>query len=241
MSTIDSYMKQAAKKYPNSKEVTEQLEEIRDTLHIKTEEYQAQGLGYEEAARAAIDSIGDISALMRSVAGESRTVYANKLFMHLSIIVMSALSLELTANFLLLVLPYHTSVYPSNAFVDNLILIAYQISIIDLGGGLLQLFWLVLFPLLVVVWIWPLVSIVKYIIKPKKTGSLQIHSKQQIKIAWIGFLVLSVILFILNMQAYVHLPVETKFWFVWPVIFLSNWPLAVCNYSRFLRSGRYNA
>lgn len=245
MSTIDSYIKQTAKKYPHTREVAEQLEEIRDTLHIKTEEFQAQGLGYDQAAQAAIDSLGDISALMSDVAGESRMVYTNRMFMHLSLISMAIVSVELVVNFLFMTLPYQLSAYiaPHSAFVDGLVQVARAINIMAIGGDIPGLFWMMLFPLLAAVWIWPIITIVNYIREPKKTGVVHMRVQKQAAIAWFGLLAASVVLFLLNFQfsSFDNSLIRISFWFVWPVIFLLNWPLIIWSYARRLKSGRYDA
>jgi len=46
VSKIYDYLDALKKKYPQTNMVKEQIEELRDTLHIKTEEYQSQGLSY---------------------------------------------------------------------------------------------------------------------------------------------------------------------------------------------------
>jgi hypothetical protein len=249
MSTIDSYIKQTAKKYPHTKEVAEQLEEIRDTLHIKTEEFQAQGQGYEEAAQAAIDSIGDISALMSDVAGESRSVYISRLLVHVSVIAMITVSVEFFLAFASSVAP----VYSDSVVLEILRRFLGPISIVHVGvGDFASVFWPGCFPVLVAVWVWPAVSIIKFILEPRKIAIVQMHFKQQMKIAWIGLAAGAAALFLLYLMGVLNemdLPYRTidiafkrvSLWFVWPVIFLSNWPLIIWNYGRMLRSGKYDA
>ena len=106
MNKIDSYIQRTAKKYPRTKEVSEQLEEIRDTLHIKAEEFQAQGLSDEEAAQAAVDSVGDLSGLMGGVAGERRNIFVNRLYLHLSVYTMLIVTAEMLAGFAIAFAPH---------------------------------------------------------------------------------------------------------------------------------------
>ena len=49
MNIINDYCNNLKSKYLNTKEVLEQIEEIRDTVHIKTEEYQEKGYKYKDA------------------------------------------------------------------------------------------------------------------------------------------------------------------------------------------------
>jgi len=84
--TFYDYLNGIKKKYPSTLKVPEQIEELRDSLHIKTEEYQSRGMAYKEAAKAAIASMGDVGDLFEELSGNLRTVYVNRLNKNSSIL-----------------------------------------------------------------------------------------------------------------------------------------------------------
>ncbi len=55
MGGINDYLSSIKKQYPDTEEVREQIEELRDTLHLKTEEYQAMGSTYNDAVKDRVD------------------------------------------------------------------------------------------------------------------------------------------------------------------------------------------
>jgi hypothetical protein len=79
MGGINDYLSGIRKQYPDTQEVREQIEELRDTLHLKTEEYQAMGRTYSEAVQEAIASMGDLTPLLDQVSGNTRSVYIYRL------------------------------------------------------------------------------------------------------------------------------------------------------------------
>ena len=54
---INEFYKNIKKKYPNTKEVLEQLDEIKDMLNSKVQHYVKNGMKYEEACSKSIDEI----------------------------------------------------------------------------------------------------------------------------------------------------------------------------------------
>lgn len=79
MSAINDFLSGVKRKYPKTQAVREQIEELRDTLNLKSEEYRKLGQSEEEAEKAAVDSIGDVASLFDEVSGKVRTVYINHL------------------------------------------------------------------------------------------------------------------------------------------------------------------
>ena len=75
MNNISSFCNSLKNKYPNTNSVLEQIEEIRDTLHIKTEEYQSGGVPYNEAVNKAIESLGDLDDLFESLSKNETLIY----------------------------------------------------------------------------------------------------------------------------------------------------------------------
>ncbi len=79
MGVINDYLNGIKRKYPNTQAVKEQIEELRDTLNLKCEEYIKQGQPEEEAERAAVASLGDVSPLFEEVSGNVKEVYIKRL------------------------------------------------------------------------------------------------------------------------------------------------------------------
>jgi len=75
MNKISSFCNSLKDKYPNTKEILEQIEELRDTLHIKTEEYQNDNTPYDEAVDKAIESLGNLEGLFTSLSKSETLVY----------------------------------------------------------------------------------------------------------------------------------------------------------------------
>ena len=234
MSTIDEYVKQVSKKYPDTREVREQLEEIRDTLHIKTEENQSSGMGYQEAAQAAINSIGDLSGLMSLVAGDSRIVYVNRLNMYNAMIATIIITVELLLGFAAAFLPV---VIDSAQYTPETFGAAYyflnSISFVRISTNG---FWPIFVPVMVATWIWPLISFIMYKKDPHKTEAVKMPFRQLFRMALIGWAVISAGLFAVNIMTDWN-----TIWFIWPMIGISNWPVNIFNYHRQLNSGKHDA
>ena len=75
MNKISSFCNSLKNKYPNTNSILEQIEELRDTLHIKTEEYQSVGIAYDEAVNKAIESLGDLDDLFESLSKNETLIY----------------------------------------------------------------------------------------------------------------------------------------------------------------------
>ncbi len=210
MSVISDYLSGLKRQYPGTQAVNEQLEELRDTLHIKTEEYQSKGYNYDEAARAAIDSLGDVSPLLDEVAGNIKNVYVNKLNKNNAILS----TIIILAEFLLGWLVFY---------------------VVSGTSGLYKEFLYSLLALLIGICIWPAIAYMQYRKEPGKISVLEMPFRKLMRTALIGWLSLSVILFAVNMFTN-----DSVIWFVWPVIGISNWPVNIYLYHRQLTGGRYD-
>ena len=214
MGGINDYLGGIKKQYPDTQEVREQIEELRDTLHLKTEEYQAMGRTYNEAVREAIASTGDLTPLLDQVSGNKRSVYVNQLNRDNA----RFCTLLMAAEYLLGWLVYLLSTYESGR---NLLgpFICYFL-IVGIGVS-----------------IWPLVTHIAYKRQPDRTETVSMQYKKQMRIALIVWGSLSLFLFIINLTTIAN----SDFWFVWPVLGIANWPLNIWLYHRLLVSGRYDA
>jgi len=174
MSVISDYLSKLKRQYPNTQAVHEQLEELRDTLHIKTEEYQSQGLNYNDAAKAAIDSLGDVTPLLEEVAGNVKSVYVNKLNWNNSLFC----TLIILAEFMMSWLGYAL-------FTGNFIPLGY--------------FSVTLLILLISISIWPIITVIQYRKEPDRISTVEMPFRKNMRTAILGWLSISVFLFIVNL------------------------------------------
>ncbi|WP_258222237.1 permease prefix domain 1-containing protein [Brachyspira hampsonii] len=72
---INDFYKNIKKKYPNTKEVLEQLDEIKDMLNSKVKDYVKNGMKYEEACTKAIENLGNIDEVFEDISKDAKIVY----------------------------------------------------------------------------------------------------------------------------------------------------------------------
>lgn len=173
MSVISDYLSKLKRQYPNTQDVQEQLEELRDTLHIKTEEYQSQGLNYNDAAKAAIDSLGDVTPLLEEVAGNVKNVYVNRLNKSNAILC----TLIILGEFMMAWLGYSliTGMHvPIGYFSVSLLIILISTSV------------------------WPIISMIQYRKNADKISVVEMPFRKLMRTALIGWLSISAFLFVVN-------------------------------------------
>jgi len=214
MGTINDYLNGIEKRYPATREVREQIEELRDTLHMKAEELQAQGMPYEDASKRAVDELGDVTPLFEQVAGNVRTVYVNRL----------ARSNAFADTCVI----FGTYLF---GWLVMLLLTSWPgISLLGAFGFLTGLFLLVLS-------VWPLIAHLNYCKQPDKVDVVAMNFRRHMRIALFGWLGISLVLTIVNLATMPYSGV----WFMFPLIGIANWPLNIWLYHRQLVSGRYDA
>lgn len=174
MSVISDYLSGLKRQYPNTQAVSEQLEELRDTLHIKTEEYQSQGVNYNDAAKTAIASLGDVSPLLDEVSGNVKNVYVNKLNRNNAICCILIIIAEYMMGWIGFSLVTYRPIYPG-AFVVFLLI------------------------LLVSLCVWPIMAQIQYRKEPDRVSVVEMPYRKRIKTAVLGWLGLSVFLFAVNL------------------------------------------
>lgn len=212
MGTINDYLSGIQGKYPDTQAVREQIEELRDTLHLKTEDLQARGKTYEEASSEAIKELGDITPLLDQVSGNIRNVYINLLKRD-------------DARFCILII-----------FAEYLLgwlgflLFADQPGFVYCSGFVITTLFLVIF-----LSIWPIISHFIYKKSPLKIEVVQMPYKKAMNTALLCWLIISILMFIFNFFT------GPTVWFIWPIIGVSNWPINIYIYHRLLISGRYDA
>lgn len=233
MSVIDSYIKRLSKKFPQTKEVREQLEEIRDTLNAKTEELQSEGMYFEDAAKMAIRSAGDMSGLLSMVAGETRAVYVNRLRRANALFVSIIITIEVLFGFAAAFGRVAIGLYDGQGNFDAVNNFLGHISFVNIS---LNAFWPMFIITMIAVWIWPVISIFAVLRDPHKTGTVQTLHKTLRMLSLFGWAAVALLLAAVNM-ANPH----GGMWVVWPIIFLSNFPLIILNYHRLFMSGKFDA
>ncbi len=211
MSMINDYLSKLKRHYPNTQAVQEQLEELRDTLHIKTEEYQSQGLNYNNAAKAAIDSLGDVTPLLEEVAGNVKNVYVNKLNKNNALFCTLIILGLFLLGWLVFLVVSGMSV-ASNPFPYSLLAILLSLSV------------------------WPAIAWIQFRKDPKKINVIEMPYRKLLKMAFFGWGSISLILFLINI-----ITSTTVIWFMWPMIGVATWPLNIILYHRQLMGGRYDA
>ncbi len=215
MGGINDYLSGIKKQYPDTEEVREQIEELRDTLHLKTEEYQSMGRTYNDAVKEAIASMGDLTPLLDQVSGNTRSVYVNRLKRDDA----WYCALIIFAEFLLGWLGF--------------LLLANRAGVVYLA-----LFILTAFALLIAISIWPLIAHVTCKREPAKADTIQMPYRKLIRTALIVWGGISALLFILNIATWHN---SWILWAIWPILGIANWPLNIWLYHRLLVSGRYDA
>lgn len=171
MSTINDYLSSIKKRYPDTQAVREQIEELRDTLHLKTEELQAQGKPYEYAAKEAIESLGDVTSLLEEVAGNVRTVYINRLSRNNALSLSALIYVEFITVWVSVLLNYG---YHGGEFLFSLFVL-----VVGLGT-------------------WLLIAATACKREPDKTKVVEFPYRKLMRIALVGWLGLSAFLFVIN-------------------------------------------
>lgn len=212
MNAINYYLNGIKRKYPNTQAVKEQIEELRDTLNLKCEEYIKQGQPEEEAERAAVESLGDVSPLFEEVSGNVKTVYINRLRKNNA----------LAGSILLYALFVTTWVF-------------YLLSTSWFGYEQTGAFFSSLLVLFVCVGAWLLTVIIIWKQDPLKTKVVRFSFRINIRIALICWLSFFAIVVAISLSTYV--PAEA----LWPVMLTAYWPIYICLYHKQLKGGLYDA
>lgn len=212
MGAIDMYIKGISRRYPDTKAVREQIEELRDTLHLKTEELQAQGKPYDYAAREAIDSMGDLTPLLEEVSGNVRTVRINRLSRNYALSISAILYAEFITAWLMVLISRVGEIY----YLTAPCCISLFILIMGLG-------------------IWLLVLVVALKRRPDRTKVVEFPYRKLMRTALLGWAGVSAFMFVINLMT------PSSVWFYWFLIGAANWPLGVWLYHRQLTGGRYDA
>ena len=213
--SINDFCNALKNKYPNTKEVLEQIEEIRDTLYMKVEEYQEKGYKYEDASKEAITSLGDIDSLFEELTTDVKTIYKGKAMVFANIIsAVVVFSVATIISILSQFIPFLYSFKPTVKFG----------------------YWQLIFAFMIVFFMR-----FQYIVNINKVSVIKITAKdkkQSIKTALIVSIIFSIAMIIMNFYQFQSFEI---IWFPWPIIGISNWPISLSIYSKFIESNKFDA
>lgn len=213
---IDDFCNELKNKYPNTQKVMDQIEELRNYLYMKTEEYINNGKDEKEAFNNAIKSLGDIDSILEELSKDAKIINKYKLYLFSGIIdifIMVFLSLllcfiSLKNNNILFFSYINNSLVPSIFFIISgiiAILLATVIPFINMRS---------------------IYKAVEYTYNDYKIN---------LKYSIIGFLIISLAVFIFNMFFSPH-----YIWFVFVIIYALSWPLTVFFFYSFFRYSKRN-
>lgn len=223
MSAINDFLNGIKRRYPGTQAVREQIEELRDTLNLKCEEYIKQGLPEEEAEAAAVASIGDVGALFEEISGSTRTVYINYLRRNNAALMFHLILFELFAAWLAfkILIEYIWPYIPSPFFwtVDFLNSPFITFCLVITGAA-----------------VWPLVAYLVWKHNPKRAETKTFYFRKMMLRAFIGWALISAAIIL---SCFIFFNYSHGIWAL--VAGALNLPLGVFVYYRKFIGGFYDA
>ena len=213
MDIINNYCNNLKSKYINTKEVLEQIEELRDTIHIKTEEYQEKGYKYSDAAKEAIASLGDIDCLFEELTTDVKMVYDARISLLtniLSTIIIFALAITIWR--LSIAIPF------LNGINETVFLGFINLSIATFVVYAVQF------------------NDMVYLNEKRIVKNSSKKKYRNIKNSIMIFIIVSIITVIINF----YTTTLNRIWFVWFIIGVANWPIATLIYYKLLESNKFD-
>ena len=81
---IDDFCNELKNRYPNTQKIRDQIEELRNYLYMKSEEYINDS--EEEAFKKALKSFGDVDSLLEELSKDTKIVSKYRLYLFVGII-----------------------------------------------------------------------------------------------------------------------------------------------------------
>ncbi|MBW5381524.1 permease prefix domain 1-containing protein, partial [Brachyspira hampsonii] len=81
---IDDFCNELKNKYPNTQKIRDQIEELRNYLYMKSEEYINDSK--EEAFKKALKSFGDVDSLLEELSKDAKIINKYRLYLFAGII-----------------------------------------------------------------------------------------------------------------------------------------------------------
>ena len=211
---IDDFCNELKNKYPNTQKIREQIEELRNYLYMKSEEYIDES--EEEAFKKALKSFGDADSLLEELSKDTKIINKSKLYLFAGIIDI------FIAAFLSLLLCF-ISLKNNNISFFSFINNSLVPSIFFIITGIIVIF---------------LTTIIQFINMRNIYETFEYtynDYKINLKYSIIGFLIISIAVFIFNMFFTPH-----HIWFVFVIIYFLSWPLTVFLFYRFFKNSDKN-
>ncbi|WP_304353366.1 permease prefix domain 1-containing protein [Brachyspira innocens] len=210
---IDDFCNELKNKYPNTQKVRDQIEELRNYLYMKTEEYINNGKDEKEAFNNAVKSFGDIDTLLEELSKDAKIINKYKLYLFSGIIdifIMVFLSL------LLCFISLKNNNILFFSYINNS-LIASMFFIIS---GIIAIF---------------LSTVIPFINMRSNINEVVEYTSNDYKInlkySIIGFIIISLAVFIFNIIFSPH-----HIWFLFVIIYALSWPLTVFFFYSFFKN-----
>lgn len=207
---IDNFCNELKNKYPNTQKIRDQIEELRNYLYMKSEEYIDES--EEEAFKKALKSFGDADSLLEELSKDTKIINKSKLYLFAGIIdifIVAFLSL------LLCFISLKNNNISFFSYVNNSLIP----SIFFIISGIISIFLLIVIQFINMRNIY---ETVEYTYNDYKIN---------LKYSIIGFLIISIAVFIFNMFFTPH-----YIWFVFVIIYFLSWPLTVFLFYQFFKN-----
>ena len=211
---IDDFCNELKNKYPNTQKIRDQIEELRNYLYMKSEEYIDES--EDEAFKKALKSFGDVDSLLEELSKDAKIINKSKLYLFAGIIDI------FIAAFLSLLL-YFISLKNNNISFFSYINNSLIPSIFFIVSGIIVIF---------------LTTVIQFINMRNIYETFEYtynDYKINLKYSIIGFLIISIAVFIFNMFFTPH-----HIWFVFVIIYFLSWPLTVFFFYRFFKNSDKN-
>ena len=200
---INEFYKNIKKKYPNTREVLEQLDEIKDMLNSKVQNYVKNGMKYEEASSKAINELGNIDELFDDISKDAKIVH------NLYIKILTSLISSFSTAFLVFILGL---IIENLSFFNEVTKIGYKLT--------MPYFYLILFIYIIIYTLWNFSDNIKPKIRKYSYDIYKINLKNSI----IAVLIYSSIMLIINIITYKY---NNYLWFVWAFNGILNWTISI--------------
>ena len=211
---IDDFCNELKNKYPNTQKIREKIEELRNYLYMKSEEYINES--ENEAFKKALKSFGDVDSLLGELSKDAKIINKSKLYLFAGIIDI------FIAAFLSLLLCF-ISLKNNNISFFSYINNSLIPSIFFIVSGIIVIF---------------LTTVIQFINMRNIYETFEYtynDYKINLKYSIIGFLIISIAVFIFNMFFTPH-----HIWFVFVIIYFLSWPLTVFFFYRFFKNSDKN-
>lgn len=211
---IDDFCNELKNKYPNTQKIRDQIEELRNYLYMKSEEYIDES--EDDAFKKALKSFGDVDSLLEELSKDAKIINKSKLYLFAGIIDI------FIAAFLSLLLCF-ISLKNNNILFFSYINNSLVPSIFFIVSGIIVIF---------------LTTVIQFINMRNIYETFEYtynDYKINLKYSIIGFLIISIAVFIFNMFFTPH-----HIWFVFVIIYFLSWPLTVFFFYRFFKNSDKN-